>query len=102
MKNRISFVPPHLPTHQRNRNLWPLQLYLPPGDAIIHDLVHVFDELEDPNKRVEALARKYLQLAADQKTKEQKVLEQEKVSVIPRNLENLLRSCTISNKMKRI
>jgi len=38
-------------------------------------LVHVFDSLESPEKRMEALARKYVQLAADQKSTEQKLDE---------------------------
>jgi len=38
-------------------------------------LVHVFDSLDTPEKKMEALARKYVQLAADQKTTEQKLDE---------------------------
>jgi len=38
-------------------------------------LVHVFDSLDSPDKKMEALARKYVQLAADQKTTEQKLEE---------------------------
>jgi len=38
-------------------------------------LVHVFDSLDSPEKKMEALARKYVQLAADQKSTEQKLDE---------------------------
>lgn len=38
-------------------------------------LVHVFDSLESPEKKMEALARKYVQLAADQKSTEQRLEE---------------------------
>jgi len=38
-------------------------------------LVHVFDSLDTPEKKMEALARKYVQLAADQKSTEQKLDE---------------------------
>jgi len=38
-------------------------------------LVHVFDSLDTPEKKMEALARKYVQLAADQKSTEQKLEE---------------------------
>lgn len=38
-------------------------------------LVHVFDSLESPEKKMEALARKYVQLAADQKSTESKLEE---------------------------
>lgn len=38
-------------------------------------LVHVFDSLETPEKKMEALARKYVQLAAEQKSTESKLDE---------------------------
>lgn len=38
-------------------------------------LVHVFDSLETPEKKMEALARKYVQLAAEQKSTESKLEE---------------------------
>uniref|UniRef100_T2MGG6 Alpha-taxilin n=1 Tax=Hydra vulgaris TaxID=6087 RepID=T2MGG6_HYDVU len=38
-------------------------------------LVHVFDSLDTPEKKMEALARKYVQLAADHKSTEQQVEE---------------------------
>lgn len=40
-------------------------------------LVHVFDSLDSPEKKMEALARKYVQLAADQKSAEQRLDELE-------------------------
>lgn len=38
-------------------------------------LVHVFDSLESPEKKMDALARKYVQLAAEQKSTESKLEE---------------------------
>lgn len=46
-------------------------------EKLVELLVHVFDGLETPEKKMEALAKKYIQLAADMKTTEGKLEDTE-------------------------